>query len=183
MFKKSCFTILLSISLLKAWGQATNKKQENICYASMSPKQYFDKMLNMPSDYVHFYDTSCVYKLLDTLTTLSIEGNETSLACLAKLYGASDGDVAEYFEVIGTELFYKGFEHVTTYAYETKNKNVEQILIDALSMHVSVSSNRKKELATIDSFVSGQEKQYNFSKSKRIYLDKLVKRINPKKFD
>jgi hypothetical protein len=141
-------------------------------------------MVDSPTKFLYYSDTTnCVFKLLDTITALSIKGDEDFLNCLGKLFYVSDGEVAEYFESKGSELFYKGFKNVINYAYAKKDVSIERMLVYSLSMDVSVASNRELEKNRIHSFIKKKEREYYFSPAKKEYLNKFEKKIDPKIFD
>lgn len=181
-FITSCIILVISIPY-NLLGQKYNK--DIICKAAKNTQMYKREILNNPSLFIHD-NSNCVFKLLDTLTSNVIKYNDTSsLHMLDVLYGKSDGSISEYFLDIGIELFYSNFGTVIKYAYknsENKKNNIEDILVDALSMDISNSYNHSKN-DSVKSFIRKQEKIFPFSEGEKIYINIFRTKINPSKFD
>ena len=169
------------------YAQSNLQDSHIACSAYKSPLAYLDTILKRPQRFIQYSETGCVYKLLDTLTSLSIKGNQGALASLDKLYQNSDGDVSEYFLDIGVKLFYDGFDNTVEYLFKNsgskKDNTLESAIVEALSMQVSGTSNKEKERKKIHAFIVKKEQELNLTAPYKEYLSKLEREINPEMFD
>ena len=78
--------------------------------AANNVTDYLDDIALKPKLYLTNQKDDCVFKLIDTLRYNSVLGSGRSLEVLGYLYRNSDGEISEYFDEIGVEIFYIRFD-------------------------------------------------------------------------
>jgi hypothetical protein len=176
------YTVLASISC----SIYNIQKTIDACIAADKVTDYLDNIALNPKLYLTNQNDDCVFKLIDTLRYNSVLGSARSLEVLGLLYRNSDGEISEYFDEIGVEIFYSGFDVFANFIYlhrKDKTKNVEKMIIRGMSFEISMAKNRRMKREDLKKYILNQCKKYKYLKHKTDYLLGIEKQMNPSIFD
>jgi len=121
----------------------------------------------------------CVISLINKLIDSCNNKNGINyLQTISEISKISDGYVSEYFDEVGSKLFYTCFDKLFPLIY-TKNSQfnnpLEKIIIQSIGSEISDAKNPQQEKKKIETFV--MQKSLKFGTEKRRYLTNLVNKI------
>lgn len=180
------YILVYSVLAFMGCSLSSNQKTIDACIAANNVTDYLDDIALKPKLYLTNQKDDCVFKLIDTLRYNSVLGSGRSLEVLGYLYRNSDGEISEYFDEIGVEIFYIRFDVFANYVYlhrMEKSKDVEKMIIRGMSFEISMARNRSMKREELKKYILTQCKKYKYVKHKTDYLIGIEKQMNPSIFD
>jgi len=121
----------------------------------------------------------CLFKLIDSLNNIFITRNNIQcLIALDSLNSKSDGFLSEYFDEIFKQSFYYNFQQLMLYLYSNDESSIKQSLIWALSLEISMASDKSLKKNEIIEYAKSQIIKTNFSKTEIEFINQIINKMD-----
>ena len=151
--------IMLIINIFNIAQGQSNKSHKNkligksVCEISKNVTTNLDYICRNAKLITHISEENCLLKLIDSLETLSIQAHDvkafTTLDSLAKY---SDGYVSDCLDDDIPKIFYYNFNGLINYLYSNPDNYLRDLLVDGLSLKVSMEGDRAGQMNEIKLF-------------------------------
>jgi hypothetical protein len=176
--KRIMVFVCLNTTGLVGFSQKVDKL--NACWWATHPIDFALLQSNARSILTKSKD-GCVIALLDKLVDSSgKKDGQRYVKTLGDIRKVSDGYVSDYFDEVGSKLFYNSFSNLFSELYGRGGKvndYLEKIVVESLGVRIADAENKNNEKKKLEAFIAQKKSLLKLSVNEKKYLDVLKQKI------